>query len=500
MPFGAVAMVVARAEYTDGESDTFALPLATHTKGSLATVAHIAVGANTVFLVDALEEAAKAKDVLEAIARAATPAPAAKGNERPSSSPRLGRSEVRARALAPLMIDPALEARVIVGPHPSTAVRFGDRHLLKFFRALEEGTNPEVEIGQHLRRVQGGAPHVPRLEAFAEYARARGEPSALAVVQEFVPNEGTAWGLARVEVGRFYERALTLLRDQEAPRPPARADFVAMAAAAPPPVIAEAMGTFREMAGLLGRRTGELHLALADSEDPAFVPEPYSPLDQRSLYQSMRNLVGRVLRQLKTQAGMLPPEARGLADVVVASEAVILRHFEPLLTKRLTSLRMRCHGDLHLDQALYTGKDFVLIDFDGGREHALPERRRKRSPLRDVASMLRSFEVVAHDALLDQSIVREGDRAIVIGWMRAWQAWSCAAFLGGYLEVAGRAPFVPAEPAQLGILLDTFVLAKAFRELEGGLRARSMLARIALEGVADALGLAAPGEPPRGNA
>src|SRR5438132_1572837 len=124
-------------------------------------------------------------------------------------------------------------------------------------------------------------------------------------------------------------------------------------------------------------------------------PAPPGAKRGRSLYQSLRNLTGKVLRSLRAMAPVLSPSPQDLARRVLSVEDRILKRFEPLLTRRITSLRMRTHGDYHLGQVLYTGKDFVVIDLDGGGDRSLPERRRKRSPLRDVAGMVRSLHSAA---------------------------------------------------------------------------------------------------------
>jgi maltose alpha-D-glucosyltransferase/alpha-amylase len=169
----------------------------------------------------------------------------------------------------------------------------------------------------------------------------------------------------------------------------------------------------------------------------------------------------------------LPDDARRLARAVVEYEAHIFTRFEPLLNVRLTGLRMRNHGDLHLEQVLYTGNDFVFIDFDGGAEKELSERRRKRSPLRDVAGMLRSFDWSAMVTLLDERTVRPADRALVMPWAEQWNAWSAATFLNSYLATAATAPYMPAAQEELALLLDTFVFRKTLRQLEGELRGAS---------------------------
>jgi maltose alpha-D-glucosyltransferase/alpha-amylase len=234
----------------------------------------------------------------------------------------------------------------------------------------------------------------------------------------------------------------------------------------PPPAVQEAIGgVYQEQVSLMGKRTAEMHLALASlPQDPVFAPEPYSSFDRRSQYQSLRNLVGRVLRTLRSRLPQLPAASAELARNVLAHETQILTRFEPLLHQKIDALRIRCHGDYHLEQVLWTGKDFVIIDFDGGHDTAITERRRKRSPLRDVASMIRSFHYAAYTALLE-GVVRDEDRDAAEPWAHVWQAWIAASFFRGYRAAAGDAVFLPRQEQQLRMLVDRSVLATAFHEL-----------------------------------
>jgi maltose alpha-D-glucosyltransferase/alpha-amylase len=347
--------------------------------------------------------------------------------------------------------------------HANAAVRFGAELVLKVFRKLEDGMSPELETGRVL------APRAPTLVApirgALEYVptSTRAERATVAVVQGFVANEGTAWEHARAELRRFYERALT--RRDELP-PATDAPLLELAEGPVPALLRDTMGPYLDMASLMGKRTAELHHALAACDGPAFAPEPYTSFDQRSLYQSLRNLTGRTLRALKPRVPRLPAEAQSDAHAVIQAERALLDRFMPLVAESITSVRIRCHGDYHLGQLLYTGKDFVVIDFDGGPGKPLSERRRKRSPLRDVASMARSFHHAAFVALGDAGVVREADRALLLPWADAWQAFSSAAFVRAYLAAAGAADFLPPSPKQAGILLDAFLLAKALHELE----------------------------------
>src|SRR5262249_37368681 len=153
------------------------------------------------------------------------------------------------------------------------------------------------------------------------------------------------------------------------------------------------VGTYIESAALIGKRTAELHNTLGSSaENPDFAPESFTPHYQRSMYQSMRNLAGRTLQVLERNLRVQSDDARGTALRVLADQDVMLARFRNRLAEPINALRIRCHGDYHLGQLLYTGNDFVVTDFEGEPLHPLNERRMKRSPLRDVAGMLRSFD------------------------------------------------------------------------------------------------------------
>src|ERR1039458_1415450 len=121
------------------------------------------------------------------------------------------------------------------------------------------------------------------------------------------------------------------------------------------------IGSYRDTVARLGARVAELHLAMSASDGgPAFAPEPYSSLDRRSKYQSLRNLSGRVLRALRERLPILPPRAQAEARAILDREKDVVSSFEPLLRARMTAARIRVHGNLHLGHALSTGKDFVL--------------------------------------------------------------------------------------------------------------------------------------------
>src|SRR5581483_5900869 len=212
--------------------------------------------------------------------------------------------------------------------------------------------------------------------------------ATLGVLYRYVPNQGTAWQYTIDELSRYFERVAALPRDSP-PRPPAAPPLVGPDTTEPPPEWSDLAGGFLESARLLGRRTAEMHLALAaDRASKAFAPEPFGKLYQRSVYQSMRNMTGRLCRQLEHTARSFPEPARELAHRLLASEGALLRRFRAVTAPTIGGFRIRTHGDYHLGRLLYTGKDFVVIGFEGDLGRTVEDRRVKRSPLRDVASMI----------------------------------------------------------------------------------------------------------------
>jgi maltose alpha-D-glucosyltransferase/alpha-amylase len=222
-----------------------------------------------------------------------------------------------------------------------------------------------------------------------------------------------------------------------------------------------------------------------------------SSLYQRSIYQSMRNLSARVFETLRTVRPGLPADTAVLADLLLANENRLAQRFRALLNGRIDALRIRCHGDFHLGQVLFTGSDFVILDFEGEPARSLSERRLKRSPLRDVAGMLRSFDYAAQGALLDftrEGVIRAEDAPRLAPWARLWREWVSSAFLRTYLRGVADTRLVPESREQLESLLDVLLLEKAVYELGYELDNRPDWAAIPLRSILELLGLGTAGD------
>jgi maltose alpha-D-glucosyltransferase/alpha-amylase len=312
-----------------------------------------------------------------------------------------------------------------------------------------------------------------------EYRSGKDEPATVAVLQSFVPNQGDAWEQALDALGRYYERALA---EPELPGEEATS--------------AGRIGIALESARLLGVRTADLHVTLGSIAAPAFAPEPFSMLYQRSIYQSMRNLTAQVLRLLEHRVRDLPDPVRTEAKAILDGRQAILSAFRVLRERKIDGARIRIHGDYHLGQVLTTGKDFVIIDFEGEPARPLSERRLKRSPLRDVAGMVRSFHYAAYAALF--AFEDRGLGPAEIGrlepWARFWHDRVSRAFIEGYDEtmeaaVAAGAPrLLPSTADDRRLLLDVLLLDKALYELRYELENRPGWVRIPIVGVRQRIG------------
>jgi maltose alpha-D-glucosyltransferase/alpha-amylase len=382
----------------------------------------------------------------------------------------------------------ALSATVLRGEQTNTSIVYGDQLILKLFRRPEEGVNPDLEVGTFLTEKTSLA-HIPHVAGSIEFRPPRGEPTVLAILQGFVPNHGVAWDFTLDALARYFERMLGRLA--EMPEPPLSVDApLALARSDWPDQVHELIGSYVESAALLGERTAELHLALVSRpDDPEFAPEPFSTLYQRSVYQAIRSQAIQTILLLRKRQHDIPADARGDARAVLEREAELSRRFLQILNVKISAMRMRIHGDYHLGQLLFTGKDFVIIDFEGEPARPLSARRLKRSALVDVAGMLRSFDYAARTALAGaRGALRLEDVSVLEPWAGFWTRWVSAAFLKAYLQKASAGAFLPGSDAQLSVLLDLYTLEKALYELGYELQARPEWVRVPLAGILQILG------------
>jgi maltose alpha-D-glucosyltransferase/alpha-amylase len=374
----------------------------------------------------------------------------------------------------------SLRAKLLRGEQSNSSIVYGDRLILKFFRRIEEGVNPDLEMNAFLTE-RARYQHVPALAGFLEYQERGGKSSTQAILQAFVPNQGDAWKYTLKSLEGFYDTCERVPRGTDLSRGQIH-QFTE-----------ETIGAYLKSVALLGRRTAELHLALAsDRDDPSFALEPFSIEFQKSFEAALLQMCSNILRLLRERLSLLPASLQAKAQAVTRNEGEITNRFHVSLSEPINAARIRIHGDYHLGQVLYTDSDFVIIDFEGEPARPLSERRIKRSPLQDVAGMLRSFHYAAFAQLLETSgrDSVDADRFERLRpWVESWNAQVAESFLAEYFRTAGAAPFLPRKMAETNKLLELHVLEKAIYELGYELNNRPHWVGLPLEGISKLLGI-----------
>ncbi|MEZ4404927.1 MAG: maltose alpha-D-glucosyltransferase [Polyangiales bacterium] len=466
------ALAWVTVSYFDGDEDVYFLPLAASSgadaRGVLdraprSAIAELNLGGREVVLHDAALSPEFASALLRLVA----------------SAQRVDTEHAQLRgSLGFALEDPAPPPRVGSAEQTNTSVVFGESYILKLFRLVEPGLNPDVELTRFLHAGGRDAP-VPELLGSLEYRRPKLPAASLATVQRFIPSRGDAWSYTLETLGLSLEHTLASAADAPA-LPPPEGPLLAQAASPVPPSVEEFVGPYLPFARLLAQRTAQVHLALAsEPDDPDFAPESFSELHQRSMYQSARTALAKAVEELEARVDALPEHDQALARSVIAGQSRLDAKLRAVAARKVDALRVRCHGDFHLGQVLHTGGDVVILDFEGEPTRALGERRYKRNPLRDVAGMIRSFHYAAVTAedrqRIDSPRLREATRA--------WAGWVSAAYLGAYLDAAAGASFLPTDRGDWEVLLRFYLLEKCIYELRYEMAARPDWLHVPLEGL-----------------
>jgi maltose alpha-D-glucosyltransferase / alpha-amylase len=455
--------IMVKIGYGEGEPETYILPLALaageeadriQAESPQAVLARLKSRGREALLYEVIGESAFHQALLQSVARRRH----FKGSEG-----ELIAHPTRTFRHIQTMMKPPLTSAIMKAEQSNTSIVYGDWLILKLLRRAEEGVNLDLEIGLFLTDKSSFA-HNPPVAGSLEYRRNRVEPITIAILHGYVPNQGDAWKYTLDALGSYFEAALASQEGVEPDLLP-RKPWVALTKLPLPARANDLIGPYLESIRLLGERTAELHVALAGNpRDPNFAPEPFTTLYQRSIYQSMRNLATRTFQLMRNRLRHLPEQAREKAKRLLEREGEVFDRFRALLERKISARRIRVHGDFHLGQVLYTGKDFIIIDYEGEPARSLTQRRLKRSPLRDVAGMLRSFHYASHHAIFSQA-PRPEDIPAMEQWADFWNIWVSAVYLKSYLDSVGPAGFLPGDEEELQIMLDVLYLEKAVYEL-----------------------------------
>ncbi|MEO3432178.1 maltose alpha-D-glucosyltransferase [Inquilinus sp. CAU 1745] len=429
------------------EPERYLMPLALHWDEAALmptsplmpyTLAKIRRGPKLGALADGLADGDFAQAILDGLRRGAE----IKGHE--------GRLEFTpGSGLADIALEPEDEVRRMGVEQSNTSILLGDKMVLKALRKLSPGVHPEVEIGRFLTEV-AAYPNIPDLYGSVEHVAADGTRTAIAVLQEFIRNQGDGWTFTLAYLRRELEDL--------------RLGLAAGHDGGEDDDIGARFGLYFHQAATLGRRTAELHRAFAAaSGNPDFDPEPWTKKDSADLRAAIRK---RAEDSFALLDRVEPPETVE-ADVqaLVRRRSECLKLIDRLSRTPMDAAKTRHHGDFHLGQVLVDQADFVLVDFEGEPARSLAERRAKKTPLRDVAGMIRSFDYAAWASYADLAAESVDQTAELLAAATVWRDRSAEAFLNAYIQTAEGCVSFPGNRKVAHQLLDLLVLEKALYEI-----------------------------------
>ncbi len=461
------SLVLLRVRYLDGGSEGYFVPLSLIASSELPeeSIGRVAMASRpdggTGCLADSAAAEAARRVLLEAIEHHGELA-TRRGSIRAGTT----------SAYAPAAVGPAEPVTTWVSVERSTTMlQFDERVVLKLYRRLDEGGNPELEILRHLTAV--GFDGVPALAGALEYAGTGEELRTLALVQSAIDHEGDGWSWSLQELGRYYDACAG-----QAERERYAQGVGATAVSRTDPD--NGIGLSLEAAAALGRRTAQLHAALANPVgDAGFAPEPIDEREVLRTLAALRSEAALGIELLEGRLQALTGDARESAERLRLQREQLARDLERIPLPAIGQ-KIRVHGDYHLGQVLRVRNDYVILNFEGAPDRDPVERRRKVSPLSDVAGMMRSFAYAAH-AGLAQYLKRQPDRLRdPERYARDWERQVSETFLHAYAEVASTAALVPTDPEPMRQWLRALLLDGAFRDLRRDLNLRPARAGIPL--------------------
>ncbi len=379
--------------------------------------------------------------------------------------------------------NPKARPRVLSAEQSNTSITYDNKYYLKLYRKVDRAINPDVEITEFLTK-HAKFKNIPEFVGTVEW-RFNNESMVLGMMQEMVKSNSDGWKYMLDRLDDFNEKILT--HNAIGQISPTLLGTITQPVSydETPHDIKELLeGTVAELVRLLGERTGEMHLALASGEEfPAFKPEDFSLHYQRSLFSSLTSLVRVAFQNLSKSIKKLPDEVRQEAEEVLAMKDEILNVLKKIYSKKINASKIRIHGDYHLGQVLFTGKDFLILDFEGEPARSYSERRLKYSALRDVAGMIRSFHYAAYGSLFLENQIRQEDISKLLPFVEQWYHYMSGYFMKAYLQTVDSAHIIPQEQEDLEILLQTYLLQKAIYELNYELNNRPNWVMVPLRGI-----------------
>jgi maltose alpha-D-glucosyltransferase/alpha-amylase len=344
-----------------------------------------------------------------------------------------------------------------------TSIIYENGFFLKMYRKIDPTTNPDLEITRYLSETVKFE-HVPVYCGSIEWKFPK-DTIALGMLQVLIENHGDGYGFMLSSVDNYIESVLSAKKETLDSLPSLGSITDPVEYEDLPDELQILLGAnASEQARKIGIRTAEMHLALASGSNlKDFSPEEFTLHYQRSLYSSMQSLVRSTFQNKSIDH--VPENVQEELKDFLERKPDVLNKFKRIYEKKLDVLKIRIHGNLHLGQVLLTGKDVVINDFGGNPERTFSERRLKRSPLRDVASMIGSLRYVAYEGFLKTTHLVDGNIDQLLPYGKLWAHYMVGFFLKAYLDTIEGSSFIPADKKELKLMLDTYLLEKAIIDL-----------------------------------
>lgn len=350
----------------------------------------------------------------------------------------------------------SLLPKMVASKHTNSAIVYGDQFFFKIYRTPQEGENPDVEMMKQLKR-KTNYTNIPRYLGRLDYKNPYLEDTSLALLMELIPNVGRAWDMTQTSIETFFDKVLS---DKEEMLETGHMDEIDLD---------ELIGPFfLDMVEVLAKRTAELHISLASITNlPEFKPEAFTLLYQKSLYQAFRTYVKKSFRTIKAQEDNIPDNHKDFLDATLNQADVFLEGVRRLLESgKIEALKCRIHGNFKLDKVLFTGKDFIIFNFEGELERSFSARRIKQSPLKDVASMLSSFHYAINKGYEQRKEFVPVDNMFLRPLLDEWYRNVSDVFIDKYTETIAGNAIIPSDRDQVNKMINMYLLEKSVQELK----------------------------------
>jgi maltose alpha-D-glucosyltransferase/alpha-amylase len=363
-----------------------------------------------------------------------------------------------------------MRSRVVPVDDNNTSVGYDNCFFLKMYRHVDIAINPDLEITRFLTE-QVKFSQVPSLVGTIEWKYPK-DSILLGMMQTLVEYHGNGRTYMLERLNNFHDRIVAREAHPALDLRGSLTDPVSFETL--PDDLQEFIGgTVAEGIRLVGMRTGEMHKALASRTDiKEFAPEDFSLHYQRSLFAGFQSLVRGAFSNHKDDLEKLDPYVRSETEQILMRKDEVLKTLKRIYRKKLDVSKIRIHGNYDLKQVVFTGKDLAILDFHGDPTRAYSERRLKRSPLRDVAGMLRSIHYVAHEGLLLKHGSNGEELRKLERFAAFWIHYTTTLFMRSYLDTVKDSAFIPKQKDDLKIMLDTYLLEKAVYSLNYELKKR----------------------------